>query len=188
MDSEGEWHVLLHTAAEIIEHEPHRKRGDRACTAVAASAEKIAQNHLIRPLEHRSLPTALPCIHWGILAAIVVCAAAVCLLTNPPGRLTAEDALAQLESSLVYEGDRVSFTLPAYEAGEWDLHIAGRAAYDDGFSRSLHYLEGEPWVPGASYTFVPDPAAVELELDAVLASPEGDTLERSIDILAKNQG
>ena len=109
----------------------------------------------------------------------------MCLLTNPPGRLTAEDALAQLESSLVYEGDRVSFTLPAYEAGEWDLHIAGRAAYDDGFSRSLHYLEGEPWVPGASYTFAPDPAATELTMDVVLESSTEGTLEHAIDLLAK---
>ncbi len=123
---------------------------------------------------------------WVILLGTVVCiVTAICLLTNPKYTLTAEDALLQLENNVVYEGNTISFTIPAYDEGKWNIYISGRAVYEDGFSRSLHYLEEETWSANTSYTFQPDSAAVELTLDVFLHSQTEGTLERTIDLLSK---
>ncbi len=128
--------------------------------------------------------------HWKkpafgvVLAAVIACVVfAVVFTTNPKKATTTEDALAQLESSVTWEGASVSFTIPPYDAGEWYIHVSGRAVYDDGFSQSLHYLENESWLTGKTYTIQPDSSAVELILVAAIADPANGEIERTIDLL-----
>lgn len=67
-------------------------------------------------------------------------------------------ALQLLQDSLRYEDEVLSFTIPTpMQAGTgvqgtWDIQIAGRAETEDLGGMSLHYLEGETWQPGKTYT------------------------------------
>lgn len=119
-----------------------------------------------------------------IVASAVVCAVAVlCFLTTlkAAADFPKTDSLVQLEDSIVRADDAVSFTIPQdySEAEGWQLYIAGRAVYKDGFSRSLHYFEGEEWVAGKTYTI---PIGEEItELFITVNQPGSD--ERTIDLL-----
>lgn len=67
-------------------------------------------------------------------------------------------ALQLLESSLRYEDEVLSFTIPTpMQAGTgvqgaWDIQIAGRAVRDGIVGVSLHYLTEEQWEAGRTYT------------------------------------
>ncbi|HJB56688.1 MAG TPA: M56 family metallopeptidase [Candidatus Flavonifractor intestinipullorum] len=96
--------------------------------------------------------------------------------------LSAGEALGALEESVRYEDGTLSFTLPAGEPpAAWNILVSGRARMgEDGF-RSVHYLEGEDWQPGETYSVDLSEAAlglVELNLDVYLGEEE-----REIDLI-----
>lgn len=63
-----------------------------------------------------------------------------------------QTALEQLRSSIIYDGERVSFTIPEGDR-EWNIHIAGRAEVEWLGGMSLHFLDGTDWTPGETYSF-----------------------------------
>lgn len=69
-------------------------------------------------------------------------------------RQTPEDALQTFKDSVRYEDGVVSFTIPKnYSPVEdWNIHIAGRAETPSMGDMSLHYLDGEEWAAGKTYT------------------------------------
>lgn len=98
---------------------------------------------------------------------------------------TAGEAVQALEESVVYENGVLSFTIPSnYAPGEdWNIHIAGRAEAGGLGGISLHYLDGEQWEAGKTYTLdiTEDQWAdiTELTMDVVLGEED-----RTIDLLA----
>lgn len=58
----------------------------------------------------------------------------------------------RLRSSITYDGERVSFTIPEGDR-EWNIHIAGRAEVEWLGGMSLHFLDGTDWTPGETYSF-----------------------------------
>lgn len=94
--------------------------------------------------------------------------------------------LAELQNSITWENETLSFTIPAdYAPPEgWNIHIAGRAEFDGGMSMSLHYLDGETWEAGKTYSLdiAPElwPDITELTMDAVWGE-----MTRYIDLLAR---
>lgn len=63
-----------------------------------------------------------------------------------------QTALEQLRSSIIYDGERVSFTIPEGDRA-WNIQIAGRADTQELGGISLHYLDGTNWTPGETYSF-----------------------------------
>ena len=132
----------------------------------------------------------------GTLACVLVTAALAvgCTFTGaktdaPAPGLTANEALAALEKSIAYENGELSLTIPAdYDAAEWNIHIAGRMEFDDGFSRSWHYEEDEgfsgTWTPGERYViYSGDPDVfTSLDLDADLPGEAGGKETLSVDL------
>ncbi len=87
----------------------------------------------------------------------------------------------QIIDSLDYQSDRITFTLPKSldKPEELTIHVAGRAQYEDGFSQSLHFLEGETWQAGKMYTIPYDPSYTDLFLDVSY-----QLNQRNVDLLA----
>lgn len=118
---------------------------------------------------------------WGIGAAAVVLmgAAAACAAFLRPME---QAVVKQLASSIVYANEQIIFQIPAglENPKELNLHAAGRAEYEDGFSASLHFLEEENgnWQPGQVYSIPYDPAYTELTLDIGYAGQK-----KTIDLL-----
>lgn len=99
--------------------------------------------------------------------------------------MTENEALQALEDSIIYEDGVLSFTIPEdYSPVEgWNIHIAGRAEAEGLGGMSLHYLDGEQWEAGKTYTLDITREQwgniTELTMDVSLG--EG---QRSIDLLA----
>ncbi|MGM9607072.1 MAG: M56 family metallopeptidase [Oscillospiraceae bacterium] len=99
--------------------------------------------------------------------------------------MTADEALRALKESVTYEDGTLSFTIPKeYSPVEdWNIHIAGRAEAGALGGMSLHYLDGEKWEAGKTYTLdITEelwPDMTELTLDVSLGEEN-----RSIDLLA----
>jgi len=130
-------------------------------------------------------------------AIAVVLAAAICAVCTFTGAkaadpLSAEEALEQLAASVTHLDGQVGFRIPqGYERPEeWNIHIAGRQEFEDGFSRSVHLLEDinedNAWEPGRQYTLELDDAYTELTLTAVLPDGRGGTLETEVDMLGSS--
>ena len=63
-----------------------------------------------------------------------------------------QTALEQLRSSITYDGERVSFTIPEGDRA-WNIQISGRAEVEWLGGMSLHYLDGADWTAGETYSF-----------------------------------
>lgn len=63
-----------------------------------------------------------------------------------------QTALEQLRSSITYDGERVSFTIPEGDRA-WNIQISGRADTEELGGMSLHYLDGADWTAGETYSF-----------------------------------
>lgn len=140
-----------------------------------------------------------PCTRGAALAlalTMLACATALAFSegeAEKPAPMTAEDALDALEASVAWwdDGhgtDYVAFTIPeGYEHTEdWNLHIAGRAVYEDGMSMSRHFFEGEAWKAGGRYTIEIN-HLTGLTMQAVLTGLDGSLREREIDLLPENR-
>lgn len=109
---------------------------------------------------------------------------------------TPEKALDWLESSLDCYPDVVVFRLPNYE-GTWDIHLSGRMRMDshpygqyieDPQFMSIHYLEGEEWIPGRRYAVDTEGAWFkELALWVRAVGPDGTAAERTIYLVEEGQ-
>lgn len=99
-------------------------------------------------------------------------------------------ALQLLESSLRYEDEVLSFTIPTpMQAGTgvqgtWDIQIAGRAENGELGGMSLHYLDGETWQPGQSYSVeIPASQWAQITELSMEVSVEGES--RTINVLTE---
>ncbi len=135
----------------------------------------------------RNPKTVVPALA-AVLLAIAVCVG--CTFTGARiASLSAEEALLELAASAYHTENEVSFRIPEdYEKPEeWNIHIAGRLAYDDGFSQSIHHLEdindAGAWEPGRTYTIPLNDAYTELKLTAYLPGKDGKALEETVDLL-----
>lgn len=125
-----------------------------------------------------------------VFAALLILALLTVLAAFSPVR-DSSTPIDTLADSLSHTGQAITFqipsSLPAPEALE--IHIAGRAQYENGFSQSLHFLEGENghWIPGTTYSIPYDPAYTDLTMDIYYNDGDGDTIERNVDLLAVSQ-
>ena len=92
-----------------------------------------------------------------------------------------QTALEQLRSSIIYDGERVSFTIPEGDR-EWNIHIAGRAEVEWLGGMSLHYLDGTDWTPGETYSFELSSLAAQDVTELTMHIFQG-TQEWEIDLL-----
>lgn len=98
-------------------------------------------------------------------------------------------ALQLLESSLRYEDEVLSFTIPTpMQAGTgvqgaWDIQIAGRAENGELGGMSLHYLDGETWQPGQTYS-IEIPASQWAQITELSMEARVEEESKSIDLLA----
>lgn len=127
----------------------------------------------------------------------LLCSAAALALLMPllflgPRPLSPQQAMNQLSESLSYQEGGVTFTLPAgYQTPEdWNIHIAGRVVYPDGFSRSVHFFDSEnqahSWQAGQRYMIAIDVLAgcVELTMEVRLPDGKGGQCYLAVDLLA----
>lgn len=144
---------------------------------------------LVRPPESR---------RPALLCAVGALALLTPLLFLGPGqpRLSPEQAMEELRQSLSYQPGGVTFTLPAgYPNPEdWNIHIAGRVVYPDGFSRSVHFFDSENqarrWQAGQRYMIAMDEleGCAELIMDIWLPDGKGGLRHLSVDLLTAGQG
>lgn len=96
----------------------------------------------------------------------------------------------QLVDSITYASGEIRFQVPSDVINPKDLniHIAGRAVYEDGFSRSLHFLETESaensWVAGKTYSIPFDPNDTELTMNLYVTAENGTIIEKDIDLMS----
>lgn len=135
----------------------------------------------------KNLKTVIP----AMVAVLLIIAVSVgCTFTRANATpLSAEEALEQLTASVAHLDGQVSFQIPEgyKKPEEWNIHIAGRQEFEDDFSQSVHLLEdvneAKAWEPGKQYTIDINDAYTELTLTAFLPGENGETLEKSIDLL-----
>ena len=87
----------------------------------------------------------------------------------------------RLRSSITYDGERVSFTIPEGDR-EWNIHIAGRAEVEWLGGMSLHFLDGTDWTPGETYSFELSSLAAQDVTELTMHIFQG-TQEWEIDLL-----
>lgn len=96
----------------------------------------------------------------------------------------------QLVQSITYSSGEIRFQIPSdvIDPKSLNLHIAGRAVYKDGFSRSLHFLEPEyaenSWVAGKTYSIPFDPDDTELTMDIYVTTANGTIIEKDVDLMS----
>lgn len=90
---------------------------------------------------------ALVCL--ALACAVLAGGLVACEQTQNSGP---DQAVEELEDTITYDGQTVSFTLPEGER-DWSLHIAGRAEVEWLGGMSLHYLDETAWTPGETYSF-----------------------------------
>lgn len=98
---------------------------------------------------------ALVCL--ALACAMLVGGLVACEQTQDNGP---DQAVEKLKSTIAYDGQTLSFTLPEGER-DWNLHIAGRAEADGLGGMSLHYLDGTTWTPGETYSFALEQEAAQ---------------------------
>lgn len=125
----------------------------------------------------------------GVLA--ICCIIAAAFLTSRPvdaAQQTSESFTEQLYSSITLQDNEILFTIPSElpKDAEFDLHIAGRAEYEDGFSQSLHFLEDQQgqWQANQTYKIPYDSSYTDLTLDLFFQYSDGKTQNETIDLLA----
>lgn len=93
----------------------------------------------------------------------------------------------RLVESLAWDGSQITFQIPEdIDSGKnLTIHIAGRAEYEDGFSRSVHFLEEEAgrWQPGNTYAVPWDSSYTDLQMDIAYTDADGKIHEESVDLI-----
>lgn len=102
--------------------------------------------------------------------------------------LTAKEAVGQLIQSITYKDNKITFTVPANypDTTQWNILVAGRLE-EDGFGMSVHLFseenENKSWVGGQTYSIEIKSGYTELLMSVSLPDEDGNTIERSIDLL-----
>lgn len=121
----------------------------------------------------------LPALSGGVVSN--GCTAQIPL--PPAGPATPEEALERLTQSVEAYPDGFVFRIPNYD-GDWSVHIAGRMRMGGEESddyMSVHYLEGEEWVPGRRYCVETNGAYFDdLILTATVTCHDGSHAEHTI--------
>lgn len=160
--------------------------GKRALVGVPlAFGESDTKERIVHVMKYKK-----PAV-WVSVAATVLCVCAVTVFAfnaksdDTLRELTAQEALDALAASVRWEGENnVYFTLPEgyMPASDWDMHISGRAVYDDGMSMSVHFFEDEAWEAGHEYgIWLND--LTELLMLAMLPDENGGVVEREINLM-----
>jgi len=163
--------------------------------AAPLSARDTVERRLYAVLHPEKMKGTKRLLALGLAAVILACGSAAALAAQDPivgaadpapaaskgdgapvSVLPSAAALDALRESISYEKGGFNFTIPEGE-GTWSIHIAGRAAGEDGLS--VHYLEDEAWAPGQSYRFKALMDYMELTMEA-----EVDGEAAAIDLLA----
>lgn len=121
-----------------------------------------------------------------LLAVTLIVGVTVAFATTAKQPAAQETVPDQIMASLDYQPDAIRFSLPKdlAQPEHLTIHVSGRAQYQDGFSRSLHFLEGETWEAGKDYTIPYDPSYTDLLLDVSYPGADGKLVERSVDLLS----
>ena len=118
----------------------------------------------------------------GIVVLLVL--AAVFFTSAATERMPVVDRLVE---SLAWDGSQITFQIPEdIDSGKnLTIHIAGRAEYEDGFSRSFHFLEEEAghWQPGNTYAVPWDSSYTDLQMDVAYTGADGEIQEESVDLI-----
>ncbi|NLX91934.1 MAG: hypothetical protein GXZ07_10220 [Firmicutes bacterium] len=99
--------------------------------------------------------------------------------------LTAQAALEAFSAE--NKDGRVTFVIPRdYDKPQnWNIIVAGRAEYEDGFSRSVHLFEdvneAKTWGAGKEYTIETNDSYTELHITVSLPDENGKMLVRDFD-------
>ncbi len=125
-----------------------------------------------------------------VAVLLIVAVSAGCTFTGAKAvPLSAEEALEQLAASAYHTKNEVSFKIPeGYEKlEEWNIHLAGRLEFEDGFSQSIHHMDNindaRAWKPGERYSIALNDSYTELTLTASLPNGSGGIQEKTVDLL-----
>ncbi len=120
--------------------------------------------------------------------AILVVLAAVFFTSAAKEQGSVADRLVE---SLTWNGSQITFRIPEDidSVENLTIHIAGRAEYKDGFSRSLHFLEEETghWQPGNTYAVPWDNSYTDLQMDIASTDASGEVYEESVDLISYSE-
>ncbi len=129
---------------------------------------------------------------WMVAGVLVICCIiAAAFLTSRPvdaAQQTSESFIEQLYNSITLQDNEILFTIPSElpQDAEFDLYIAGRAEYEDGFSQSLHFWEEQQgqWQANQTYNIPYDSSYTDLTMDLFFRYTDGKTRDETIDLLA----
>ena len=175
------------TLLSLVRAKPNTRELLSATTAMTAG--KTSMRERIETIAHRPRTKAAALV----LALAVLLTATVFAFSKAATRevtpMTEKEALDALEASVTWENNSVSFTIPADYAPpeDWGLLIAGRAAYEDGMTMSVHFYEGEKWQAGKRYTIDSVSNLTELTMQAALVGQKGGLYEREINLLPRSE-
>ena len=109
---------------------------------------------------------------------------------NRVQNISAEVAINRLLESVEYSNGKISFRIPAdYPQTEnWNILIAGREEYEDGFSMSDHFFGSvnneHAWKANGLYTItIEGKRFTEMTMDVSLPGENGGIVEKSVDLL-----
>lgn len=125
---------------------------------------------------------------WVIAVSVVLVATLTVgfAVNQADGKILTAQAALDAFSAENKDG-RVTFVIPRdYDKPQnWNIIVAGRAEYEDGFSRSVHLFEdvneAKTWVAGKKYTIEIDDSYTELHITVSLPDENGKILVRDFD-------
>ena len=126
-----------------------------------------------------------------LLTVLLVILMGAAFATSAQAEPSAERTTAEkLVDSMTVSGDQITFVIPEDVDGSEGLTIRvfGRAVYSDGFSQSLHLLEGSSWQVGELYTIPLDSSYTELTMYIGWQEGTGAQREQWVDLLALARG
>ena len=126
---------------------------------------------------------------WGIAVSVVLVAALIVgwfAVNQADGKiLTAQSALDAFSAE--NKDGRVTFVIPRdYDKPRnWNIIVAGRSKYEDGFSQSVHLFEdvneAKTWEAGKEYIIEINDSYTELHITVSLPDENGKILVRDFD-------
>ena len=172
--------TLIYVAADT--KTPHAVLSTTMCEEKKALKERLGA--IMKSKKHTRIAVVLSAV-----LIITACGTAVALGAGRAETNT-KDIVFNIVDSMEYRDNEILFQIPVYTVNPENLNIQiyGRAEYEDGFSRSLRFLEAENeprlWEPGKIYSIPYDPAYNELAMDISYTIRNGNISEKSVDLLA----
>lgn len=126
-----------------------------------------------------------------LLAALLVVLMGTIFATSAQAETPVERTIGEkLVDSMTVSDAQIAFVIPEDidASDELTIRVFGRAVYSDGFSQSLHLLEGSSWKAGELYTVPLDPSYTELTMYLGWREGAGAQREQWVDLLALPRG